>query len=132
MNRSKETIGRSCCSLLLIFTAFLLRPHSVFGQSLQHLNSPQLGGMPGQPVLTGVVPWTNGVGVTWDGPAGYYQLFEKSTLTDPTWWAVGPRTNRSRRAWVAGAGASALFLLRGPGPQYVGSRAWREGRTSIT
>ncbi len=71
----------------------LLRPLSGSAQNVQHLNAPQLGGMPGHPVLTGVVPWTNGVGVTWDGPAGYYQLFEKSALTDPTWRALGPRTN---------------------------------------
>src|SRR5260221_3090803 len=99
MNRSKETIGRSCCYLALILTSFLLRPQSVFGQSVQPLNSPQLGGMPGQPVLTGVVPWTNGVGVTLAGPAGYYQLFEKKTLTYPTWLALGPRSNLLRPAW---------------------------------
>jgi hypothetical protein len=122
---------RNCCSLLLILSACVLQTQSVFSQNVQHLNSQQLGGMPGQPVLTGVVPWTNGVGVTWDGPAGYYQLFEKSALTDPTWRALGPRTNLSRRAWVPGASSNALFRLSGPAPHYAGSQACIECHTTI-
>ncbi|HZR17741.1 MAG TPA: multiheme c-type cytochrome [Verrucomicrobiae bacterium] len=92
---------------------------------------PQPGGLPGQPILTGVIPWTNGVSVTWDGPAGYYQLFEKSSLTDPSWRALGPRTNLVRRAWVPGATTAALFRVSGPAPHYVGSQACLECHQTI-
>lgn len=118
--------------LALVFgAALLLWTGSVFGQNVQHLNQPMSGGIPGQPVLTGVVPWTNGVGVTWDGPAGYYQLLEKNSLTDPTWRALGPRTNLARRAWVPGASTNAVFRLYGPAPHYAGSQACVECHQAI-
>lgn len=131
MNRSYKSLMRDATGLILGAALVLLLPASGSAQSVQHLNTPQLGGMPGRPVLTGVVPWTNGVGVTWDGPSGYYQLFEKSTLTDPTWRALGPRTNLIRRAWVPGATTNALFRLSGPAPHYAGSQACVECHQTI-
>jgi hypothetical protein len=109
----------------------ILAGHPLCGQNVQHLSVPQTGGMPGQPVLTGVVPWTNGVGVTWDGPSGYYQLFEKRSVTDPSWRALGPRTNLARRAWVPGATSTALFRVSGPAPHYVGAQACLECHQAI-
>jgi hypothetical protein len=101
------------------------------GQGVQHLSIPQPGGMPGQPVLTGVTPQTNGVTVTWDGPSGYYQLFEKTSVTDASWKALGARTNLTRRQLVAGANSNALFRILGPAPHYVGSQACIECHQSI-
>src|SRR5215472_10543325 len=94
--------------LILVAGACLLGSTLVFGQSVQHLGITQAGGIPGQPTVTAVVPRTNGVVVTWDGPSGYYQLFEKQSLSDPTWKSLGPRTNLLRRAFVAGASSNAL------------------------
>lgn len=98
---------------------------------MQHLSVPQAGGIPGQPLLTGVAPATNGVTVTWDGPSGYYQLFEKKNATDPAWQPLGPRTNLVRRAFVAGATSNALFRILGPAPHYAGAQACAECHQDI-
>ncbi len=49
------------------------------------------GGMPGLPVMTGITPVTNGVNVTWDGPSGYYQLFETAELGSSRLGGCGQR-----------------------------------------
>jgi hypothetical protein len=87
--------------------------------------------MPGQPLVTGIVPGTNGIGVSWDGPAGYYQLFEKRSLSDPTWRPIGGRTNLARRAFVSGADSNALFRVMGPAPHYAGAQACIECHQGI-
>ena len=69
-------------------------------QNVQHLSLPQPGGMPGLPVVTGVARASNGVSITWDGPSGYYQLFQKESLTNSKWQAVGKDTNLIRQATV--------------------------------
>src|ERR1043165_4211850 len=96
-------------AVYLISAAFLVPLSAVRSQAqrVQHLSITQPGGIPGQPTLTGVVPTTNGVTVTWDGPSGYYQLFQKKSLTDTIWKPVGARTNLSRRAFVSGANSNA-------------------------
>jgi len=104
---------------------------SAFGQSVQHLSVTYPGGIPGQPLLTGVVPATNGVTVTWDGPSGYYQLLEKKNLSDPNWKAVGGRTNLVRRQFVAGVNSNALFRVLGPAPRFAGSQACAECHQNI-
>jgi hypothetical protein len=101
------------------------------GQSVQHLSITQAGGLPGQPLITGILPATNGVTVTWDGPSGYYQLQEKTSLTDPNWQALGPRTNLTRRQLVPGANSNALFRILGPAPHYAGSQACIECHQGI-
>ena len=69
-------------------------------QNVEHLGITQPGGMPGLPVVTGAARATNGMSVTWDGPSGYYQLFQKQHLTDSKWLAVGKATNLIRQATV--------------------------------
>ena len=69
-------------------------------QSTPHLSVAQPGGMPGWPVMTGITRVTNGVSVTWDGPSGYYQLFQKPSVTAPTWQAIGTPFNLARSAVV--------------------------------
>jgi hypothetical protein len=91
-------------------------------QSAQHLGITQPGGMPGYPVVTGAAWTTNGVSITWDGPSGYYQLFEKSSLADSKWQAVGGDTNLTRQATVKTTLPGAFFRVSGPSPQYAGAQ----------
>jgi hypothetical protein len=131
MNNVKHTATVKANILIIILGMLLLPFASIRGQGVQHLSVPQPGGIPGQPLLTGVVPGTNGVTVIWDGPSGYYQLFEKPGVSDPTWKALGTRTNLVRRAFVAGATSNALFRILGPAPHYVGSQACVECHQTI-
>jgi hypothetical protein len=125
MKSAKNTIGSKVDIIIKIVVASALSL-SAHGQSVQHLSITYPGGIPSKPVLTGVVPATNGVTVTWDGPSGYYQLQEKRNLSDPNWKALGARTNLVRRAFVAGANSNALFRVLGPAPRFAGSQACAE------
>src|ERR1017187_9435881 len=78
----------------------LLTGPAAHSQNVQHLSVPQPGGMPGMPVMTGIERATNGVTVTWDGPAGYYQVYQKLNLRDLKWVAVGKATNLVREATI--------------------------------
>jgi len=89
-------------------------------QNVQHLGHPEPGGMPGLPVVTGVARTTNGVSITWDGPPGRYQLFQKQEIMDSKWEAVGKATNLVRHATVKTTSRSAIFRVSGPSPQYAG------------
>jgi hypothetical protein len=131
MNSVKERPRVVWLPFLLGAALLLTAGVPLSAQNVQHLSVPQMGGMPGQPVLTGVIPWTNGVSVTWDGPAGYYQLFEKRSVSETAWRALGPRTNLARRAWVPGATTAALFRVSGPAPHYAGSQACLECHQTI-
>lgn len=97
-------------------------------QNVQHLTSPQPGGMPGRPVMTGVTRVPNGVSVTWDGTpgsAGDYQLFQTRSLKDPSWLAVGTATPLHQATITAPAG-SAFFRVSGPPPVYAGVETCEE------
>jgi hypothetical protein len=131
MTSSKLGIREIACFLIIAWTACLVSIPAAQAQNVQHLSVPVPGGIPEQPVLTGIVPGTNGVTVTWDGPAGYYQLFEKLSLTDASWRALGPRTNLVRRQFVRGANSGALFRILGPAPHYAGSQACIECHQKI-
>jgi cytochrome c553 len=102
---------------------------SANAQSIQHLASPQPGGMPGRPVMTGVTRPTNGLSViTWDGTpgsAGYYQLFQKRSLKDASWQAVGPATGL-HQATISAPSSSGFFRVSGPAPVYGGVGACAE------
>jgi hypothetical protein len=91
-------------------------------QNSPHLSSPHPGGMPGLPVLDGVTRTTNGVTITWSGPAGSYQVLQKGEMTDSKWEAVGKATNSHRQATVQATSRSGIFLVSGPAPQYAGSQ----------
>ena len=87
-----------------------------------HLTSPQIGGIPGLPIMTGIERTTNGVEVTWYGPPGYYQLFQKVGITDPAWKPIGGLT-LSNHAVVPLSSQNPLFRVTGPSPQYAGDRS---------
>src|ERR1035437_2069999 len=85
---------RICRPLILgLAMAFLRAPGEPANAQAPHLTTPQPGGMPGWPVITGVTRPTNGQSrITWDGTpgsAGYYQLYHKRSLKDAGWQAVG-------------------------------------------
>ncbi|HWD21340.1 MAG TPA: cytochrome c3 family protein [Verrucomicrobiae bacterium] len=95
-------------------------------QSVEHLAIPVPGGFPGRPILTGATPTNNGLSVTWDGPSGYYQLFESHTLVNPKWTPLGKATNLVRRAIVTGSSTNGFFRVAGPASHYAGSAACLE------
>ena len=101
------------------------------GQSVQHLSVPQTGGMPGRPVLTGIERTTDGIVISWDGPPGYYQVFQKQHVKDPSWQAVGKETNLARRATLTGGRGNAFFRVGGPAPQYAGSQECLDCHASV-
>ena len=76
---------------LFAAAGFFLSNLSGPAQGVQHLSITEPGGMPGLPVMTGIQLATNGVVLTWDGPSGYYHLYQKSQLPErelATVWAI--------------------------------------------
>lgn len=72
--------------------------------------------------MNGILRSSNHVTVNWDGPPGYYELFEKPTLTS-SWQALGAQTNLGRTATITGPRASGFFRVLGPAPIYASSLA---------
>ena len=103
---------------------------SVNAQSVPHLTILQPGGMPGSPVMTGVGRVTNGVSVTWDGPPGAYQLFQKRSLKDASWQAVGA-ASLLRQATITSLTSNAFFRVSGPTPQYAGAATCAECHAEV-
>jgi hypothetical protein len=112
--------------LQILFLGLFFNGLPVSGQDIQHLTTTVPGGIPGIPIVTGVEQLTSGLRVTWDGPPGYYQLFEKQRLNDPIWAPVGGRTNLARRATISSIHSNAFFQVAGPSPQYGGSQMCSE------
>ncbi len=108
----------------MALTVFGVCSLSLPAQSTQHLTITQPGGMPGLPVMTGISRLTNGMQLTWEGPSGYYQVFQKSnTLLNVPWVALGKATNLNRTATITRLYTSAFFRISGPAPKYAGSKA---------
>ena len=105
---------------VLVLAAAVCLP--VGAQPVQHLTIIQPGGMPGLPVMTGITQQTNGVQITWDGPSGYYQIFQRSNNLDAPWLALGKNTNLFRTATITKLYSNAFFRVSGPAPQYAGSK----------
>ena len=99
-------------------------------EEVQHLRITVPGGLPGLPVMTGIERTITGAKVTWDGPSGYYQLYQQLGLTSPTWQKVGgPNLNRTTN--VTTLHSNAFFRVSGPAPQYAGSQACLECHESV-
>lgn len=119
MSRRHARLAKSLAALLALAgcaTPLL----TASAQSNPHLSIIEPGGFPGWPILTGVQRGSNSVVVTWDGPGGYYQLFQKRSIKDPSWQALDKATNLSRTATITPVSGSAFFRLAGPAPQYAG------------
>ncbi|HWX22577.1 MAG TPA: multiheme c-type cytochrome [Candidatus Binatia bacterium] len=115
-------MARAQASVLLLAGALaLLTATFANGQALHHLSIIEPGGFPGWPILSEVQHSSNGVTLTWDGPSGYYQLFQKQHLKDPAWQALGKATNLSRQVTITTLLSNAFFRVAGPSPQYAGA-----------
>ena len=122
-------IFRPAITIVLAAVALVLSGASALAQAV-HLSVPQTGGMPGAPVLTGAQLVSNGVAITWDGPSGYYQVFQKRGL-DGSWQALGGATNLSRKLTVAAQYSNAFFRVKGPSANYTGSAACAECHSDV-
>jgi hypothetical protein len=118
MNVSRQLIRRLPLWLALIIVATAT---DSMAEEAGHLSRPFLGGMPGLPVITGISRETNGLKLTWDGPSGNYQLYQKAMVTD-VWQAIGKPANQLRAATVTAPLSASLFTITGPAPHYAGSR----------
>ena len=132
-SRRHSGIAKSVKSLLFDGVAGLLAAacFAAGAQNAPHLSITQPGGMPGLPVVTGATWASNGVTIAWDGPPGYYQLFQESGLVHPKLSAVGGATNLTRQATVKATSRSAFFRVSGPSPQYTGSQTCAECHSPI-
>jgi len=95
----------------------------MMAQQVVHLAITQPGGMPGLPVMTGIKRVTNGVQVTWDGPSGYYQVYQKSNRLTAPWVALGKATNLVCYVVITKLYSNAFYRVSGPSPQYIGAQA---------
>ncbi len=97
---------------------------------VQHLNVTRPGGMPGWPVMGDMQNLTNGVVLTWDGPPGFYQLYQTFGVTNKTWQKVGA-PNLTRTTTLTSLYSNAFFKVLGPSPRYVGYQACFECHVNI-
>lgn len=70
--------------------------------------------------MGGIAAVSNGMQLTWDGPAGYYQIYQKSNSLTAPWIALGKATNLNRIATVTTLYSNAFFRVAGPAPKYAG------------
>ncbi len=105
-------------TLAVIFSAAT----SLLSQTVQHLSTTQPGGMPGLAVMGGIEQLTNGVRIHWDGPSGYYQVFQQSNSLSAPWAALGQATNLVRYVVITRLYSNAFFRVSGPAPKYAGTK----------
>ncbi len=130
MNGTKNLPAHQGSILILAVASFFMANLLGSAQEVQHLTLTQPGGMPGLPVMTGISRATNGVTVTWDGPSGYYQLYQKPGLMSQTWQKIGG-LNLNRRTNVTTLHSDAFFRVSGPSPQFASSQACIECHANI-
>src|ERR1039457_1111443 len=85
--RCKKDLRGAMWLFISSVTLFFFATTTLLAQSVQHLGTTQPGGMPGQPVMGGMERLANGVRVSWDGPPGYYQVYQKSSGLLAPWVA---------------------------------------------
>lgn len=90
-----------------------------------HLGILQPGGIPGLPVMNSISQLTNGIQLTWYGPSGYYQLFQKANSLEASWAAVG-KASLAGTATVPQLYSNGFFRVSGPAAHYAGSQACAE------
>jgi len=126
MARTPHSVKKTAIQFLLAAAVTLGAGLYANAQSVQHLSVALPGGMPGSNVVTDVILNTNGVQVTWDGPSGYYQLFESPTLEKPKWHPMGRRTNLIRTETISDQYSNSYFRVLGPAASYRGAQACKE------
>jgi hypothetical protein len=122
MNRPPALSFRAAGRPVLAAALVLFATLPLMAQPVQHLVTTRPGGMPGLPVMQGIEPLTNGVRLAWDGPAGYYQVQQKSNSLAAPWVALGKATNLVRFAVVTQLPSNAFFRVSGPLPKYAGMK----------
>ncbi|MGO8837378.1 MAG: multiheme c-type cytochrome [Limisphaerales bacterium] len=122
MNRASNSSSSLGPLFIPAVAVLLFAALSALAQPDQHLGITQPGGMPGLPVMEGVERLTNGVQITWDGPSGYYQVYQASNNLKAPWVALGKATNLVRYAVVTKLYSNAFFRVSGPAPKYAGSK----------
>src|ERR1700690_3413864 len=100
MNGNNASLADRASVFILAVAGFLLGGFFANAQTVQHLTITQPGGMPGLPVMTGIERVTNGMNLMWDGPSGYYQVYQKSNSLLAPWMALGKATNLLRYAVI--------------------------------
>jgi hypothetical protein len=128
MNRTQARLNLTLAAAVAV-AGMLLTSSLVCAQTPIHLTVTQPGGMPGLPVMNSIELGSNTVTVTWDGPSGYYQLFQKPGLSGGTWQPV--TTNYTRSATLAVGATNAFFRVAGPKPQYAGAISCAECHPNI-
>lgn len=121
MNQSRILLIQQMFVLVFAVAGLLLTGPPARAQGVQHLSLIQPGGMPGMPVMTGIRQATNGFTLTWDGPSGYYRLYQKSRLPTGSWQPVG-NFNLSRTATSTNIGSNNFFRVAGPASSYAGAQ----------
>ncbi len=129
-NPVQTLLARRTHVWILALAGFLMPGLSGQAQGVQHLSITQPGGMPGLPVMTGIQATTNGIQISWDGPSGYYQLYQKSRLLDPSWQAVG-NFNLNRTTTITNTYSNTFFRVLGPAPHYAGAQTCAECHGNI-
>lgn len=115
---------RTLC-LPAVVAGFLTLGPDGRGEEIQHLSITLPGGMPGMPVMGPIQPVSNGVSVTWFGPAGYYQLYEKTNANATKWNPVGG-LRLTNQAILGMSHLGSIFKVSGPDARYAGARACLE------
>ena len=121
---------RPALLLALLTGALAFFGATVMAQVPAHLTVPQPGGVPGLPVMTGIERTSNGVSLTWYGPAGYYQLYQKLGLGNSARQTVGG-LNFSNRATITGLRSNAFYRVACASPKYTGSQTCTECHAPI-
>ncbi len=115
---------------LSVGAAMLLGSARILAGDVQHLSITQPGGMPGWPVLTEFQATNNLARLSWDGPSGYYQLYQATSPTSSIWQKFGG-PNLDRTTNVTLLHSNIFFRVSGPSPQYAGSSACRECHATV-
>lgn len=112
-------------TFLMVAAGFVGFGPGCMAEEIQHLNFTVPGGMPGLPLMGPIQQVSNGVSVSWFGPAGYYQLFEKPSMTATNWSPVGG-LRLTNQAVLSLSHTGSFFSVLGPAARYAGSRACLE------
>ncbi|HLP77432.1 MAG TPA: cytochrome c family protein, partial [Candidatus Paceibacterota bacterium] len=115
---------------LIASLVFLAAPSARCADNSQHLNVTVPGGMPGWPMITGVERATNGMTITWDGPVGYYRIYQCKNFKGGSWTQVGG-AYLSREATIATTSSNAFFRVSGPSPRYAGAQTCVQCHTNL-
>src|SRR4051794_36732819 len=89
MNRMRTGSMSRSFLLILAIAGCVTTSWLAHAQSPPHLNVIVPGGFPGMPIMLGIDRTTNGVAISWDGPSGYYQLYQKPALDGQVWQKFG-------------------------------------------